>query len=112
MSASTGDGLTSVDYKESRKAQPSTKLEHLEKFIAAHALSPDAQVDPKAAEMVKYYLQARKDHDFKLVDVRHSGAARSLRLYLLVDDVVSALSFAEHSAQQGVWQSIHPDEGG
>jgi hypothetical protein len=106
MSTSTGDDNTSTDGKGIKNALPCTKLEHLEKFAAAHALPPDAQVDPKAAEMVKYYLQARKDHDFKLVDVRHSAAVPSL----CFDNFVSMSSRAEHSAQQGVRQPLHPDE--
>lgn len=106
MSTSTGDDNTSTDGKGIKNTQPSTKLEHLEKFTAAHALPPDAQVDPKAAEMVKYYLQARKDHDFKLVDVRHTVEAPGLCL----DNIISISSCAEHSAQQGVRQPLHPDE--
>jgi hypothetical protein len=70
MSTGSGEVDANTAPKGSQKDSRTARLKHLERFKAEHPLSPDAQVDPKAAEMVQYYLQARKDHDFKLVDVR------------------------------------------
>jgi hypothetical protein len=46
-----------------------TQLPHLEVFYAKHP-APSSQPNPKTVEMIKYYQQARKEHDFQLIEVR------------------------------------------
>jgi hypothetical protein len=46
-----------------------TQLPHLEEFYARHP-APTSLSDPKTVEMIKYYQQARKEHDFQLIEVR------------------------------------------
>jgi hypothetical protein len=46
-----------------------TQLPHLAEFYAKHP-APSSQPDPKTVDMIKYYQQARKEHDFQLIEVR------------------------------------------
>jgi hypothetical protein len=55
--------------KEYAATTTRTQLHHLEEFYAKHP-APTSQPDPKTVEMIKYYQQARKEHDFQLIEVR------------------------------------------
>jgi hypothetical protein len=55
-----------------------TQLPHLEEFYVKHP-APSSQPDPRTIEMIKYYQQARKEHDFQLIEVRSGAVVFTIR---------------------------------
>lgn len=81
------------------------KLEILREFEEENKLPPNANSDLKTIDMIKYYNQARKDHNFELIEVMNILFywIECYRYY------VALMHVAEYSKEQGVRQPVHTE---
>jgi hypothetical protein len=91
--------------KDNAATETRTQLPHLEEFYVKHP-APSSQPDPRTVEMIKYYQQARKEHDFQLIEVR-SGAVSSQYVQCSANVSFPVCDAAEYTKQQGIRQPVY-----